>query len=45
MILRKSIFFCSCLKELIGAKQFPNQQNICDRVAQLIENIEIIKNN
>ena len=30
------------LKEWTGAKQFPTQQNICDRGDQLIESIEIV---
>ena len=38
---------CPCpiysgLKEWTGAKQFPTQQNICDRGDQLIESIEIV---
>ena len=41
---------CPCpiysgLKEWIRAKQFPTQQNICDRGDQLIESIEIVKKN
>tara|TARA_S200000501_G_C20376125_1_gene548400 strand:+ start:163 stop:426 length:264 start_codon:yes stop_codon:yes gene_type:complete len=41
---------CPCpiysgLKEWTGAKQFPTQQNICDRGDQLIESIEIVKIN
>ena len=30
------------LKEWTGAKQFPTQQNICDRGDQLIESIDIV---
>ncbi len=38
---------CQCpiysgLKEWTGAKQFPTQQNICDRGVQLIESIDIV---